>query len=1043
MFSDFEKTKYLYHSQFIFRSPSVFLQDVVENLFCESQQKIFKESIYLASPILYDELIKWHQGELKEKKEVEKLIVSLYKYYTRMGSRCTPYGLFAGCSVGKWANKSDIVISDDVCRSTRLDMNYLCSLAQYLSSHPTILPLLKFYPNNSIYSIGDQLRYVEYSYSNNRRLHQISAAQHSDYLKRILDKAKSGYLIKDLANEIVDDEITVEDAEAFVKELIDNQIIVSELEPSVTGEEFLYQLIKTLKKINSDTKIVEIESIIQLLENIQQDVAEIDTHIGNDVSSYRAVYQKLKAFDMPIQENNLFQTDFYKKCNSATLDAGIQQQLLDTVNFLNNFFIKEENQNLKKFRENFYSEYEEAERPLLEVLDTETGIGYTGKDTSGVNVLLDDIRIPVKVQYSQKLNWTHQQKFIHERLLTAIKENIYTVNFTDLDLSNTNAGSLPDTMAIMFRMIGDKKLFFQGGGGSSAANLLGRFAHGDTQIHEIIKDITSHEQKLNNDKILAEIVHLPESRTGNILLRPVLRDYEIPYLGKSSAPPEKQIQLDDIMVSVKGDRIVLRSKRLNKEIAPRLSTAHNYSFNALPVYQFLCDIQTQNFDKSGLGFNWGVLSGSYKFLPRAEYKGVILKPAQWQFSKADFQILLDCKEVDYSIQIATWRQFWNIPVRVVLVEGDNELHINFEDELGVKLFFSIIKKRDSIILDEFLFDINDLLVKDSRGNGYTNECIAILLKNIDEKKVASQSVPFLKKEKQNYVSLQRNFSIGSEWLYYKFYCGVKTSDRILLEVIKPFTEEVINKQWADEFFFIRYSDPDLHIRLRFHLNNTENIGKIIILLHQYIHPYLEQGLINKIQTDTYKRELERYGINSMELIESFFYIDSVVTLNFLNLITNDTNEQVRWQFALHSVDDLLTNFQYTPNDKLALLKHLKESFLNEHGNSKELRFQLSAKYRKLRNDLENGMKHKESSTEEMFLLLKWKEAQLQSVTNQIMELKNTNQLEVPLNDIISSCTHMMLNRIFKARQRTYEMLIYDLLYRYYESLIARDKKGLN
>ena len=67
----------------------------------------------------------------------------------------------------------------------------------------------------------------------------------------------------------------------------------------------------------------------------------------------------------------------------------------------------------------------------------------------------------------------------------------------------------------------------------SAAKLLGRFCNGNADIHNLTKEIVEKEKKCYPDKILAEIVHIPESRTGNILRRPVLRDYEIAYLSNS------------------------------------------------------------------------------------------------------------------------------------------------------------------------------------------------------------------------------------------------------------------------------------------------------------------------------------------------------------------------------------------------------------------------------------------------------------------------------------------------------------------------------
>ncbi len=103
-----------------------------------------------------------------------------------------------------------------------------------------------------------------------------------------------------------------------------------------------------------------------------------------------------------------------------------------------------------------------------------------------------------------------------------------------------------------------RKIFIGSIGGSSAANLLCRFCHVDAEIYSFVKEITDKEKELSKDIIFAEIIHLPESRIGNILLRPVLRDYEIPYLAKSYLNNEYQIKTDDLFVSIKSNRIILR-----------------------------------------------------------------------------------------------------------------------------------------------------------------------------------------------------------------------------------------------------------------------------------------------------------------------------------------------------------------------------------------------------------------------------------------------------------------------------------------------------
>jgi lantibiotic biosynthesis protein len=630
-------------------------------------------------------------------------------------------------------------------------------------------------------------------------------------------------------------------------------------------------------------------------------------------------------------------------------------------------------------------------------------------------------------------------------MVNAIEAHHYTVHFTEEDAKEINAFSsvLPDTLTLMFKLLDDNtKLFIQNCGGSTAAYLLGRFAHGDAAIHHIINDIATHEQQLNPDKIIAEIVHLPESRIGNILLRPVLRNYEIPYLGKSALPQEQQIALQDLWISVRGDKILLRSKKLNKEIIPRLSSAHNYSFNALPIYEFLCDLQTQYTEKSVLGFHWGALSHNYTFLPRVEYKNIVLAQAKWQFKKKDVEVLINDSAEHYIRNIKEWQKHWNIPNLALLVDGDNKLLINFKNPLSIKMLVNSIKKSSRIVLEEFLFDTENMLIKDENGKSYINECIAILLKNKPEQ--SPNHLTTIPQKGEHNSNVRRNFAIGSEWLYYKCYCGIKTGDKLLTEVIKPLTEELIAKKYIDIFFFIRYADPEAHIRLRLHLHDLNYLGEVIKIVGEQMLPFLEQGLITKIQTDTYKRELERYGANTIAITESFFHIDSRTTLCLLDAIDGEEGEKIKWQFALRSVDELLVNFNYTLSDKLLLMEQLKEGFIKEHGGQKELRLQLDAKFRTLREQVENIL-HRNFDTKReispLLDLLKDKADRMKPIVQTLLELQQTHQLQVPLNNLLASYIHMLLNRIFKARQRTYEMVMYDFLYRYYKSTLAKEKNG--
>jgi thiopeptide-type bacteriocin biosynthesis protein len=136
---------------------------------------------------------------------------------------------------------------------------------------------------------------------------------------------------------------------------------------------------------------------------------------------------------------------------------------------------------------------------------------------------------------------------------------------------------------------------------------------------------------------------------------------------------------------------------------------------------------------------------------------------------------------------------------------------------------------------------------------------------------------------------------------------------------------------------------------------------------------------------------------------------------------------------------------FTPAEKLQLMDTIKTGFFREHGESKQLKLQLDAKFRTERKLVEDILNREIDETREIqpvIELLKWKNEQVQPIAEQLLALKKNNQLQINLNDLTASYIHMLLNRLFMARQRTYEMVVYDLLYRYYKSVAGREKSKI-
>ena len=1035
---------YYFHDNLVLRSPKKNLQLTIENdnLIEELyNDKEFLEALFLASPVLYTALNKYINEKNTATKDIKKLKISLAKYYLRMSNRCTPFGLFSGCSVAQWNNGNTAIKIDTKksSRNTRFDMHYLCALAQHLATLPVIKDALLYYPNSAWYKTGNEIRYVECRYVDGKRHHLISAVMASEYVIAILKKAVNGIKIDEIIQLLVAEEIGTEDATEFVNELIDSQVLINELEPSITGREFLYQIIKTLKKINVNNNLL-ISHIVNLLEKIQLLLRTIDVTINKDIAAYQQVIDIVKQLEVVFDNSKLFQTDLSFSLEENVVDIKLQQEIIETLGILNTLSPSPGNTNLKSFCKRFYERYEDAEIPLLEVLDVESGIGYLENNTSIIMPLIDDLAITPKAIMETQLTWTLRDQYLMKKLLSSITDNTYSIELDAKDLGGfkNEWDSLPPSLAVAFRILDDDRIFLENANGSSAVNLLGRFAHGNNAIHKLIKDIIVSEDEQNPNIIFAEITHLPESRIGNVLLHPAFRKYEIPFLSKASVISQNQILLQDLCISVKENSVQLRSKKLDKQIIPRLSTAHNYSFKALPVYQFLCDLQLQG-KQGGIYFDWGVLQEQYKFLPRVTYKNCIVHAATWNFEKSDISDLLASEGEVLTFLLEAFAVKWKLPALLILADSDNELLINLQDKLMIEIWLDTVKNRPAFILKEFLAGTKNVPVKDESNKIYCNQFIATLLK-----KESSYPLSTFSETNISQKVVQQNFSLGTEWIYFKVYCGAKTADIILNEAISPLVNILLAQHKIDSFFFIRYSDPNFHLRIRFHVINMEDVWLVIQLFYRQLQPFEEERNIYKIHTDTYKRELDRYGYNTISFTENLFFYDSMALLSFLQQTEGDEREKIRWLWAVRAIDDLLCDFELKLTEKLLLMEQIKNSFHIEYNSDKFLKEQLSNKYRLYRRQIENILDRSKDETSDIFVILEIlhkKSIQVRKVVAELKKLAENNKLTVTIETLLSSYIHLLINKIVAANPRVHELVIYDMLFTYYKSAVGKAKNA--
>ncbi|RYJ39671.1 Lantibiotic biosynthesis protein [Flavobacterium anhuiense] len=278
--------------------------------------------------------------------------------------------------------------------------------------------------------------------------------------------------------------------------------------------------------------------------------------------------------------------------------------------------------------------------------------------------------------------------------------------------------------------------------------------------------------------------------------------------------------------------------------------------------------------------------------------------------------------------------------------------------------------------------------------------------------------------------MQRNFCLGSEWLYYKIYTGVQTTDLILLEKLYPVILQLKKKKIIQKWFFVRYKDADTHFRIRFLIENKKDLAKVIQMLYRPINNLLQENLAWQIQTDTYKRELERYGETTIEDSEFLFWKDSELVIQYLSLKKTFAKKEMELLFSFCSIDSFLNSFSLSILDKYNLMDRLQQSFKEEFGADKILKKELDKKYRELDDELGCFLREEtKKDFVDFFEIIEEKQIQ---IAEKALEIKNAIQID--LYSFLASHIHMMINRQYTSKQRMYELIIYNHLYRYYKTL---------
>lgn len=976
-----------------------------------------REAVALASPDLAARLDLWLDG-LLEAEAATRVERALLRYLLRMSRRATPFGLFAGVSTGTWGEASRLSVSPWLAsrKAVRLDWGVMERLVDRLAQDPEVRASLSFRPNSSLHACGGWHRYLERKdRSGQERSYHLEAAEATPHLDFVLKAAADGISLEDLAARLASfAKVKVEVAKAYLDRLVETQVLCGDLQPALTSVDPLSHMAGKLKGSSfvhaGSEGIAALESELNALR-----ASPVGAHPGG----YGPLLPSLARLGIPADSRDVIQVDLFRPAPDLALSPAVQRALEQGAETLRRLTPPPKEGALDRFRKAFQERYESRWVPLLEVLDEESGIGFEGAPAAE-GTLLEDLPIQGPLSSPEV---TPRDQYLLSQVARWCTAPVWELTDADVAaLSNPDPQPFPASFAALTTLSaasvaaldrGAFTFWMEHYSGPSAARWLGRFASGDPAIEASLRRHLHREEAARPEAVFAEVVHVPEGRTGNVLARPALRDHEIPFLSASGASPDRVIQPADLLVTVRGDRVHLVSARTGLEVVPRLASAHNF-MRGPAVYRFLAHLQDQ--DGRPGGWSWGVLSGQ-PYLPRLVHGRHVIAKAQWRIEAAELkQALRDTADGAVgAFQLLRARR--GLPRHVVLADADNQLPIDLDQALWVETLHQLVTSRPAFVLTESYPAQDEALVTSPEGR-FAHELV-IPFEAATTPRVDPRPLPPVVETGE-----PRAYPPGSSWLYLKLYCGAASADRLLVE-LEPLLRVTRKQGLWDRWHFVRYRDPAPHLRIRFHGLPFRLLAEMLPLLRKHLEGYLAQGLLWKWQVDTFEPELERYGgAEGFQLAEAWFSDDSE---HVLHQLMTGLDQEKRWRAGLRDTDAIWAALGLSILERKRLARAARDGFRKELDSLGQGGNPMGAKFRRVRKELEVGFPHPAG-------------------TSSLPNLSGLSRLRAACEEGLVQCepaalagslAHMHLNRLLRADHRAVEWVLMEFLTRLYESFLAR------
>ncbi|WP_129307261.1 lantibiotic dehydratase [Streptomyces sp. L2] len=817
------------------------------------------EALRHSSPVLAARVRHLCTAEHPARRDVQRAALSVARYLLRAQHRATPFGLFAGVATAEFGPQARADWGEDHVAVGRAGAEWLAALVARLESCPDLLERLPVVINNTVTYQGDRLIVPFQNDVQGDRNRAVEASVVlTEPVRAVLAASRLpirfGTLVDELQAEFPD--AGPEKARRLPAELLRRRVLITCLHAPGTQTDALGHLLGQLDTIDAGS-LAPVAGTVRELHAVRAGLEECGTG-----ASWHSVETRMRDL-VPGLRRHPVALDLRLDARFVLPEA-VAREIERAALILTRLSTRPYGTTAwNKYHQRFYERYGIGTMvPLAEaVAESGTGYpdGYPGAP-AGAHRPRVSARDDVLVRLAQAAALDGRDEVI----LTEEQIEALEVGPDELRLPphleigvRVHACDLEELQRGRFRL---EVVSVSRGAGVSTGRFLSVLAPADREALIVeLADLPAADgntvpAQLSFPPLLPESAHV--TRSPQVLPTVIS-------LQEHRAPQDTVLTPEDLAVACDGRRMYLAVPERGHRVEAVGMHALNLRTHTPPLVRFLTELSRAQCAQVTV-FDWGV-AAAMPFLPRLRYGRTVLAPARWRLEAPELPGRA-CPRTEWEASLSDWRTRRRLPRRVYLVEDDRRLFLDL-DEAGQR---ALLRRH----LDHARLAV---LVEAPEPEAYgwcggrAHE-VVVPLKAIRPSAWPPLPAP---SRARALSATQMQTPAASSVLLAALYVDPRRQDVVLFRHLPRLLEQLGSPPW----WFIRFRDPDPHLRVRIALPDPEAFADTARAVSVWAEELRSNGLLSDVRYPTSYREMGRWGSGTAwEAAEEVFRSDSRAVL---------------------------------------------------------------------------------------------------------------------------------------------------------------------